>query len=110
MLGLGDNRHTASLFPGDPAIHEKERLVVAVEVNADPPKRLTITPPVINSAQRVMFLVAGQSKAPAVKDVLEGPRDPDKFPAQIVAPEDGAVIWFLDKAAASLLSKHQAQS
>ncbi len=104
MLGLGDNRHTASLFPGDPAIHETQRLVVAVEVDAEPRKRLTITPPVINNAQRVMFLVAGQSKAAAVKDILEGPRDPDKFPAQIVAPQDGEVIWLLDKAAASLLS------
>ena len=104
MLGLGDNRHTASLFPGDPAIHETQRMVVAVEVDAEPRRRLTFTPPVINNAQRVMFLVAGQGKAAAVKDVLEGPRDPDKFPAQLVAPADGEVIWMLDKAAASLLS------
>jgi 6-phosphogluconolactonase len=104
MLGLGDNRHTASLFPGDPAVHETQRLVVAVEVDAEPPRRLTITPPVINHAQRVMFVVAGQGKAAAVKDVLEGPWDPDKFPAQIVAPAGGEVIWILDKAAASLLS------
>src|SRR5216684_795707 len=105
LLGLGDNRHTASLFPGDPAIHETQRMVVPVEVDAAPRKRLTITPPVINNAQRIMFLVAGQGKAAAVKDVLEAPRDPDKFPAQIVAPHDGEVIWMLDKAAASLLSR-----
>ncbi len=105
MLGLGDNRHTASLFPGDCAIHETQRMVVPVEVDAAPRKRLTITPPVINNAQRIMFLVAGQGKAAAVKDVLEGPRDPDKFPAQIVAPYDGEAIWMLDKAAASLLSR-----
>jgi 6-phosphogluconolactonase len=105
MLGLGDNRHTASLFPGDPALHEMQRLVVAVEVDAEPRKRLTITPPVINSAQRVMFLAAGQGKAAAVKDVIEGPRDPDKFPAQIVQPHDGEIIWILDKAAASLVSQ-----
>jgi 6-phosphogluconolactonase len=104
MLGLGDNRHTASLFPSDPAIHETQRMVVAVDVDAEPRKRLTLTPPVINNAQRVMFLAAGQGKAAAVKDILEGPRDPDKFPAQIVAPNDGAVIWLLDKAAASLLA------
>jgi 6-phosphogluconolactonase len=104
MLGLGDNRHTASLFPGDSAIHETQRLVVAVEVDAEPRRRLTLTPPVINNAQRVMFLVAGQGKAAAVKDVLEGPRDADKYPAQIVAPKNGEVIWMLDKAAASLLS------
>ena len=104
MLGLGDNRHTASLFPGDPAIHEMERMVVAVEVDADPPKRLTLTPPVFNHAQRIMFLASGAAKAAAVKDILEGPRDPDRFPAQIVAPADGEVMWILDKAAASLLT------
>ena len=104
LLGLGDNRHTASLFPGDPALHETLRLAVSVEVDAEPRKRLTITPPVINNAQRVMFLAAGQGKAAAVKDVIEGPRDPDKFPAQIVEPHDGEIIWILDKAAASLLS------
>jgi len=104
LLGLGDNRHTASLFPGDPAMHETQRLVVPVDVDAEPRKRLTATPPVINNAQRVMFMVAGQGKAAAVKDVIEGPRDPDKFPAQIVEPHHGEVIWILDKAAASLLS------
>ena len=104
LLGLGDNRHTASLFPGDPALHETQRMVVAVEVDAEPRKRLTITPPVINNAQRVMFLVAGQGKAAAVKDVIEGPRDPDKFPAQIVDPHEGELIWILDKAAASMLT------
>jgi 6-phosphogluconolactonase len=104
LLGLGDNRHTASLFPGDLALHETQRMVVAVEVDAEPRKRLSITPPVINNAQRVMFLVAGQGKAAAVKDIIEGPRDPDKFPAQIVDPHDGELIWILDKAAASMLT------
>jgi 6-phosphogluconolactonase len=104
LLGLGDNRHTASWFPGDPAVHETQRMVVSVDVDAEPRKRLTMTPPVINNAQRVMFLVAGQGKAAAVKDIIEGPRDPDKFPAQVVAPDHGELIWILDKAAASLLS------
>jgi 6-phosphogluconolactonase len=80
-------------------------MVVAVEVDAEPRNRLTITPPVINNSQRVMFLVAGQGKAAAVKDVLEGPRDPDKIPAQIVDLHDGEITWILDKAAASLLSR-----
>jgi 6-phosphogluconolactonase len=104
LLGLGDNRHTASLFPGDPAIHETQRMVLPVNADAEPRNRLTITPPVINNARCVMFLVKGQSKAAAVKDILEGPRDPDKRPAQIVAPHDGEVVWLLDKDAASLLS------
>jgi 6-phosphogluconolactonase len=104
LLGLGDNSHTASLFPGNPAIHETERIAIAVEVD-DPTQRhrVTLTPPVINHAARVMFLVAGASKAQAVWNILKGPRDADKFPAQAIAPDDGEVIWLLDKAAASLI-------
>jgi 6-phosphogluconolactonase len=105
LLGLGENAHTASLFPGSAAIHESERLALAVDVD-DPIQRhrVTVTPPVINNASRVMFLVAGQAKAQAVWNVLKGPRDVDKFPAQVVAPERGELIWLLDKAAASLIA------
>jgi 6-phosphogluconolactonase len=105
LLGLGDNSHTASLFPGSAAIHESERLVLAVEVD-DPTQRhrITVTPPVINNAARVIFLVAGAAKAQAVWNILKGPRDVDKFPAQVVVPEHGEVIWLLDKAAASLIA------
>jgi 6-phosphogluconolactonase len=105
LLGLGDNRHTASLFPGNPAIHENKRMVVGVDVDAEPRNRLSFTPPLINNAQRVMFLVAGANKADAVHDVIEGPRDPDRFPAQIVVPTNGELFWFLDEAAASKLSQ-----
>jgi 6-phosphogluconolactonase len=105
LLGLGDNRHTASLFPGDPAIHEMRRSVVAVNVNAEPPNRLSFTPPVLNNAERVMFLAAGEKKAEAVRDIIKGTHDPDRFPAQIVAPANGEVMWFLDRAAASLLKQ-----
>ena len=104
LLGLGDNVHIASLFPGIPALHETRRLVVAVEVDAPQPKRLTLTPPVLNSAARVMFIVSGRNKAEAVKLALEGPRDPDKYPAQIIAANEGEVMWLLDRPAASLLS------
>jgi 6-phosphogluconolactonase len=104
LLGLGENSHTASLFPGSAALHESERLALAVDVD-DPIQRhrVTVTPPVINNASRVMFLVAGASKAQAVWNILKGPRDIDKFPAQVVAPEHGELIWLLDKAAASLI-------
>lgn len=106
LLGLGDNRHTLSLFPGhDKSIHEAERMVIPVEVEAEPPRRITFTPPVANNAERLMFIASGAAKAEAVRDVLEGPRDPVRFPAQIINPEDGAVLWLLDKPAASLLSK-----
>lgn len=106
LLGLGANAHTASLFPGDPAIHEKKRIAVAVEVD-DPTQRhrVSLTAPVLNNAARVMFVVHGDDKAPAVQQIVEGPRDPDRFPAQVIAPTDGELIWVLDKQAASRLSK-----
>jgi 6-phosphogluconolactonase len=104
LLGLGDNVHIDSLFPGSAAIHERKRLAVAVEVDAKQHHRLTLTVPVINNSARVMFLVTGAAKAQAVKTTLEGPRDPDRFPAQLVAPTNGEVIWLLDRPAASLLS------
>jgi len=104
MLGLGDNRHTLSLFPGHKAaIEETRRLVVVDEVEATPGPRVTFTPPVANHARRAMFVVTGKGKAEALRDVIAGPRDPLKFPAQIIEPSDGELIWLLDKAAASLL-------
>lgn len=103
LLGLGDNAHIASLFPKSPALHEPRRLVVAVEVDAPQRHRLSLTPPVINAAHRVMFMVSGEGKAEAVRNVLRGPADPDRFPGQIVRPEGGEVIWLLDQPAARLL-------
>jgi 6-phosphogluconolactonase len=104
MLGLGDNRHTLSLFPGHKkAIEETEKLVIAVDVEATPPRRITFTPPVANHAQRAMFVATGRDKAEAVRDVIAGPRDPLKFPAQIIQPSDGELVWLLDRGAASLL-------
>ena len=104
LLGLGDNVHIASLFPGHPAIHENQRLAVAVEVDAPQRHRITLTPPVLNRAARVMFIVSGQNKAQAVKTALEGPHKPDQYPAQIIDPAHGEVMWLLDRPAASLLS------
>lgn len=104
LLGIGENAHTASLFPGHPAIHEGERIAVAVEVDAPERHRITLTAPVFNNAARVMFIASGAGKAPAVKNIIEGPRDPDRYPAQIIAPTDGELLWLLDKAAASMLA------
>ena len=103
LLGLGDNAHTLSLFPGIPAIHEQERMAVAVEVDAPQRWRVSLTAPVVNNAAHTIFMVTGEAKAVAVKDVLEGPRDVDRFPAQLIAPHDGELLWLLDRAAASLL-------
>jgi len=104
LLGVGDNAHIASLFPDHPALKIKDRLAVAVEVDAPQRHRITLTSPVLNQAARVIFLVAGEAKATAVKAVLEGPRDPTTFPAQLIAPTHGEVTWMLDRAAARLLS------
>jgi 6-phosphogluconolactonase len=105
LLGLGDNVHIASLFPGIPALQERERMTVAVEVDAPQRHRITLTPPVLNNSAHVIFLVEGERKAAAVKSALEGPRDPVRFPAQLIDPPNGEVLWLLDRAAASMLSR-----
>lgn len=100
QLGLGKEGHTASLFPGGTALHERERWVAAPWVEAQSTFRVTFTPPVLNHARRAMFLVAGDEKAAALHAVLEGARDPDLYPAQIV---EGNRLWMVDRAAARLL-------
>ncbi len=104
LLGMGPDGHTASLFPGTDAIHEKIRLVAAPWVEKLGARRITLTPPVLNNAARVIFLVSGEAKAEALRAVLEGPYQPDRFPAQVVHPADGRVVWLVDRAAARLLS------
>jgi 6-phosphogluconolactonase len=101
LLGLGLDGHTASLFPGSPALKEVFRPVVAVHAAAAAlPQRLTLTFPPINAAARVVFLVAGAEKAKAVKAML---RDGVVLPAAMVRPADGTLTWIVDRAAASLL-------
>jgi 6-phosphogluconolactonase len=102
-LGLGTEGHTASLFPGSPALAERERLVAAPFVEKLHTHRITLTPPVINAAREVQFLVAGGEKAAIVRDILHAPYNPDELPAQIVAPAEGRVVWLLDRAAAAQL-------
>ncbi len=103
LLGLGENAHVASLFPHHSALHEETRLAVAVDVEAVPRRRISLTVPVINSAERVMFLVSGEKKAAAVKNILQGPQDPEEYPGQLVKPHSGEIVWLIDKAAASEL-------
>lgn len=100
LLGLGKDGHTASLFPGGDAVNERRRLVVAPWVEAQKTFRITFTPPVLNHARRAMFLAAGGDKAEALRAVLEGAREPERYPAQIV---EGNVSWWVDRAAARLL-------
>lgn len=103
LLGLGRDGHTASLFPGSPALTEYLRWVLPQQAEADPPWRITLTLPVINAAAEVIFLVSGREKAPILRQVLRGPEDLRALPAQAVQPAGGDVIWLADGPAASLL-------
>jgi 6-phosphogluconolactonase len=103
LLGMGPDGHTASLFPGSPALDERTAWVApnfAAQLNSH---RLTLTLPVLNAAAHVIFLVAGADKAETLRQVLEGP--PGKFPAQLIQPAKGSLSWFLDESAAHLLEK-----
>lgn len=103
LLGLGDDGHTASLFPGALAAIPPGRLVVALQAPKLNAWRVTFTPLLINAARQVAFLVSGQGKAGTLWRVLRGPRQPEALPAQIVAPEDGEVTWWVDRDAAGAL-------
>ncbi len=105
QLGMGPEGHTASLFPHQESLHEQQRLVIPVTVPKPPPPRLTFTPPLLNAARHVLFLVTGSEKAEAVQAVLEGPDQPEEYPAQIVRPPKGEVVWMLDIGAAAKLTK-----
>jgi len=105
LLGMGSDGHTASLFPGAEVLHEQTRLVAAHYVEKLKAYRLTLTPPVINNAALVVFLVAGAGKAETLRRVLQGPYVPDELPAQIVRPANGHLVWMVDEAAASMLDQ-----
>jgi 6-phosphogluconolactonase len=104
LLGMGPDGHTASLFPGTAALHEKTRLVVANWVDKLKTHRLSLTLPVLNAARFVTFLVSGTDKAAVLRSVLEENVPGEQYPAKLVQPKNGKVIWFLDRAAASSLS------
>jgi len=104
LLGMGPDGHTASLFPGTEALQEKSKLFVANWVEKLKTHRLTLTLPVLNAARCVAFLVSGTDKAPVLKSVLEGDAPGEQYPAKLVRPAQGKLIWLLDRAAASGLS------
>lgn len=107
LLGLGADAHTASLFPNAPAVSEPRRWVVPVVEAPKPPRtRISMTPVVLNQASVVLFLVSGNDKAGAVRDVLEGPYDPSRYPAQAIQRGDRGSnerLWLVDRDAARLL-------
>lgn len=104
LLGLGEDGHTASLFPSSPVPDEKMLVVAATAFYQDrPSERVTLTPKAINTARHALFLVTGSAKAAIVRAVLEGPKG--QYPAQRIRPTAGQLTWLLDEAAASLLSR-----
>ncbi len=103
FMGLGENGHTASLFPEQPALQEHERWVLPVEVRGQGYPRLTLTAPVFNQSRNVLFLVSGKDKAETVAAVLSGESTPERLPARLIRPGKGRLIWFLDDDAASCL-------
>jgi 6-phosphogluconolactonase len=102
MLGIGEDGHTASLFPGKVSLKERTRLAIPVTAEKFPNKRITLTLPAINSARKIMFLVSGRDKAKVVKQIVEGKRS--GLPVSRVQPKQGVVYFVIDKRAASLLS------
>lgn len=102
LLGLGQDGHTASLFPGSESLRETRRLAVAVERPAPDHPRVTLTLPVLNAAHVVIFMVAGEHKASALKAVIEGPGE--ALPAALVRPREGRSVFLVDKEAAKLLT------
>jgi 6-phosphogluconolactonase len=100
-LGLGDNGHTASLFPGTAALREQTRWVVAQYVEVVTAWRITFTAPLINAARHSAFLVEGAAKADVLARVLHGPYQPDVLPAQLVQPVSGQLHWLVDAEAAA---------
>jgi 6-phosphogluconolactonase len=103
LLGMGRDGHTASLFPGTDPVQEQKRLVVAPWVETLRTHRITLTPPVLNNAASVIFLVSGTEKAETLREVLQGEYQPHRFPAQVIRPRNGRLLWLLDRAAARLL-------
>jgi 6-phosphogluconolactonase len=103
LLGLGDNSHTASLFPYTPVLYDETVSVQDVFLDDQQVYRITFTAPLINTAHHIAFLVYGEGKAIAVHHVLDDNRDIENYPAQLIYPLNGEVQWFLDDAAAANL-------
>jgi len=104
LLGMGSDGHTASLFPETAALEETDHLVVANWVEKFQSYRITMTVPVFNNAERIIFLVSGKEKANTLKSVLARQRESDPYPVQRIRPEHGHLIWLIDATAASHLS------
>ena len=105
LLGMGDDGHTLSLFPGTEVVHEQTAWTKAYFLTQQNMFRLTLTAPIVNRASCIVFLVAGPKKAEPLKEVLEGDYNPNKYPSQVIRPIDGELVWLVDEKAAELVAK-----
>ena len=103
LLGLGNDGHTASLFPDSPALEERQRWASVTRRAGEEIVRVTLTPRLINQADLIVFLVAGEDKATVLREVLENHPDPRSLPARMIMPEQGELRWLVDKSAARML-------
>ncbi|MXV51109.1 6-phosphogluconolactonase [Pedobacter sp. HMF7647] len=104
LLGMGDDGHTASLFPGTDVLREESKLVDAYYLVPQDMFRVTLTAPVINQAKHIAVITYGEKKTNALYEVLEGEKNPEKYPSQLLNPRGGDITWFVDKEAAAKLS------
>ena len=108
FLGMGDDGHTASLFPHTEGLEVFNRLAIANHVPQKDTWRITLTWPVINQATEVVFEIAGEAKTDVLAEVLTGPREPERLPSQLIRPANGKLLFLLDEAAAAKLPQGMA--
>lgn len=101
LLGMGDDGHTLSLFPGTAIVHETTSWTKAFYLDAQKMYRISLTAPIVNLASNIAFLAVGSNKAHTLKEVLKGDFRPDTYPSQLIKPVNGELHWFVDKAAAA---------
>jgi 6-phosphogluconolactonase len=104
LVGMGNEGHTLSLFPGTKALQADGRIVVRNWIGKLCTERVTLTAPAACNAAEIIFMVTGADKACALKSVLEGPFEPDQLPAQLLQPQNGKLLWLVDAAAGSILT------
>ena len=104
LLGMGDDGHTLSLFPGTSVIHEEKSWVTSLYLKTQDMYRITLTKNIVNNADHIVFMISGKEKAHALHEVLEGERNPDLYPAQVIIPTQGELHFFTDEDASSQLN------
>lgn len=103
LLGMGDDGHTASLFPGSPVDIETSTIAVTAQYQDRPANRVSLTPKVFNHAREVWFLVTGAGKAETLRNVIKGEKNLELLPAQRIQPTNGTLVWMIDEAAGKFL-------